>query len=223
MDNIAKFILKFMGWSSDLPNLLIESMNKKGIYVFSHTSNFDGLIFLLYYLAHPDFRNNVYAVAKPQLFNIPLLSDLLDKLGFIKSTAIEDAGKGLVDNLVDKFSNKKSFTLLLSPKGKRDKGLWKSGYYWVAKKLNCKVIPIGLDYQDKQIKIFKGIKPSSYDIDYVENYLKNKLGNINPLYPDCSEYKLKEFHKNTNIISTSFKIMYIVIFILILYIIYKYF
>jgi 1-acyl-sn-glycerol-3-phosphate acyltransferase len=153
----------------------------RGIVLFSHSSYWDFIIMALYDLSYPEFHRKLYVLIKPQPF--VYWGWLLRPLGGIPSSRLEDTHSGLVDRLVGMFADKnKDFLLLLSPKGSLQKLPWRSGYYNIAKKLNCPIIVGGIDYKDKEIRI-EGFYSADIPREELEPILQKAVSTLIPLYP----------------------------------------
>jgi 1-acyl-sn-glycerol-3-phosphate acyltransferase len=177
-------------------------------------------------MACPVFRKNLYVIAKPQLFTY--FGWFLYRIGCIPSTKLEDKKQGLVDSIYTRFKKRK-IKLAISPKGTTKKADWRSGYYWLRKKLKADVMVCGLDYEKKKLisrKLYKHEKVRNYSLEKMNKLLKKDIGYIVPLYPKNSEVKIKIKYnkKNINIISIENIIVIsiiIIVLILLCIIIYK--
>lgn len=197
---IASFILYIMGWN--IPDsLFLEKINeeKRCVCIFPHTSNFDFIIMSLYGLIGEGFIYNSYVIIKPQLFNN--FGFILKHLKFLKATPLEESNKGFVKYAVERIKNDKKALVFISPEGKRDKSPWRSGYYYIAKELNCKIYIIGLDYEKKELVISQDYKIIE-DRETLQNNLMNFMSKIVPLYPNNSYVNIRKYDpKKVSVIS----------------------
>ena len=117
---------------------------------------------------------------------------LLNKLGAIPSTKLEDKNGGAVNRIVNVLNKSNKFLFLISPKGTIKNSTWKTGYYHIAKQSNAKILTIGLDYYTKSIIISSDpICPHSHTEQNVTTLLQNNLKKIIPLYPDREGINIK--------------------------------
>lgn len=224
---IARVILYILGWSPvgmTKERLSIFHENFKGVFVISHTSYLDGLIFVLYRIGYSDIFGRSTIVIKPQIFEmVPvILHPILKAFGFVKSTKIENTGEGFVNTTVNTLSEKETYLFFISPKGARYPMPWRSGYYNIAKLLNVPIVVCGFDYIEKIPKFFDPIYPDyeNESREEIEKILKEKMGEIIPLHPERSEVELKSYNKELISIYESYSVfifLAIMIFIIILW------
>jgi hypothetical protein len=216
---IARWILYILGWKNlsdqEAKTIKILKQNQRLILPISHTSTLDGLIFMLYKFANPDVFQNNYIVIKPQIFDaVPkMFHPILNKVGFIKATAYEDKNGGFIRSTIEKFKDKNEFMLMISPKGKMIKSDWRSGYYIIAKKLNCKIAPCGLDYDLKKILFYEPFGIDGHSKEEIDEISQIKLAKITPLHIKNSEYSLQKLSTKNTLISFSFLLIILIIFL----------
>jgi hypothetical protein len=217
LQKISKSILYLLGWEH-FDEIRAHEYKKKGknyVLTFSHTSVWDGVIFILYKFAHPDIFRNSKIPVKPQIYDsLPRWAhSFLDHLGFIKSTAYEKKNGGFVGSTIELLKNKKDFLFIISPKGKREKSPWRSGYYTIGQTLNCDYIACGLDYEKKKILMFEPISGKDKTKEEVDTILQKQLEQIIPLNIEYSEVCLRKHKKqNITIVGISFGIILLIIF-----------
>jgi len=120
---------------------------------------------------------------KPQPFNY--IGWILRKLGAIPSTKLEDKNGGSVSRIVNQLKQTDKFVFLISPKGTIKNAPWRTGYYYIAKQSNAKILAIGLDYYKKSIIICSDlISTKTNDETIITNYLQDTLKTIIPVYPE---------------------------------------
>lgn len=87
-----------------------------------------------------------------------------------------------VDEIVSIFNKNKIFRLAISPEGTRKKVLkWRTGFYYIAKQANVPIIPVGFDYQKKEVQIHSPFFPSTNkesDFIFLESLFTNTIGRI---------------------------------------------
>ena len=82
------------------------------------------------------------------------------------------------------------FYLCLSPKGSVAPNKWRTGFYHIAKRMDCYIVPIGFDYVKKKIIFKDGFKVGDMTFDEVSNRCKDEMADIHPLHPEMSEFPL---------------------------------
>jgi len=177
LSSIASGILWCIGWNSLPRNLVEDFSNSKRVVLFSHSSYWDFVLFLLYWATVPSIMRDMYVVMKPQPFKY--LGWLLQPT-FIPATSITDRGLGFVDSTTRRFRGKTTFQLMISPKGTIVDAPWRSGWYYLARNLDAEVQVIGLDYRLKTV-VFQPPRSLS-DKDQLEAELKEDMTHITPLY-----------------------------------------
>jgi len=221
---ISKSILYVCGWQPFEISEEQKRLIKSGRYVvaISHTSIWDALIFLAYKYAYPDILSHALIVVKPEIYEAcPVwVQNILDDIGFWKATSYDVKNGGFVASTCNQLQNKSKFLFLISPKGARENYPWRSGYYAIAKELNCDIVAAGLDYELKKLTFMDPVSIQNRTREEVEIILKEQMGSIVPLYPKNSEVKLRSFHMSRiNIIASS---ILVIIFVLLLVYLYYY-
>lgn len=198
---LARWLLTLMGWELLDHDRIVNHKDCNLIVLFSHTSKWDFVLMLLYGLAHRHLLEDVYIVMKPQLFSTWIGNKFFRWLGGIPATRAEDSNNGFVESICEYLTSKKKYQLLIAPQGKMAWSKWKSGYYWIAAKLDIPIIVLGFDYKTKTLVAFedKPSKPMSIiegdslnesdrKRNYVEidTYLKRLMAKITPLYVEQS-------------------------------------
>jgi len=90
-------------------------------------------------------------LAKKELFRGPL-GWLLKSLG--GSPVDRHSKQGMVEQVVALFNNNENFILGIAPEGTRKHvDTLRTGFYHIAKKAAVPIVPIGLDYQKKQLVV----------------------------------------------------------------------
>jgi len=159
---------------------------KKIIVVISHTSYWDFSLLMMYRQADPRIKKHMHLVVKPQAFDS--WGWALRPMGCVPATRSEDSGNGFVEKTVEQFQDK-DIRLIISPEGKLEASEWKSGYYYIAKKLQASIMVAGLDYKKKRlyfgnIHSFEHVDACSKE--QLEEMLMKEMSNIIPLYPEGS-------------------------------------
>lgn len=210
--------LKWLGWKPFELNK--EKYNAKYVCVFSHTSSWELPIYLLYKNAYPQYLGNSYAVIKPQFIDMfpKNIQENVKNMGLIPSTRLEEKGKGFIKTAVELLQNKENFVVFISPKGKRDLGEWRSGYYVLAKELNVPIVACGIDYEKKELIASEPFLTSDYTKEEMDEKLKIELGKIIPLHIRNSEYPItRDYDKNNISLINTNKVIFLLIIILLIF------
>jgi 1-acyl-sn-glycerol-3-phosphate acyltransferase len=147
MKRFTGFIFfRILGWKMDT-NFPTE-IKKYVVIAAPHTSWLDFPIAILARLSSGIMINYI---GKDSLFKGPF-GFFFRALG---GTPVDRSKNNkLVDAIVDIFNSKEEFRLALSPEGTRKKvDQWKTGFYFIAKGANVPIVMVGLDFENKQIKI----------------------------------------------------------------------
>lgn len=179
---LAKTYLLATGWRplSKKVQIFNRSTAKKAVLVFPHSSLWDFWLVLIYGLAFPELLENVNIVLRPQEF-LKWYTPYLRYMNFIPATSLEKSGQGFVEHVSSFMLKQKNTYLLLSPKGQRKSGKWRSGYFHIAQKVNCPVIVVGLDYVDRCLKVGP-IRPIHPNRTELETSLLQDMSGIIPLH-----------------------------------------
>jgi len=176
MRRLFIFILKLFGWSYELT---VEVPDKCVICVAPHTSNWDYVVGMLFYLSV--IGKTPHVLMKKELFIFPL-NRLFKSMGGIPV----DRGKNTLvsDQMVELFKLKNRLQLAIAPEGTRKKtARWKTGFYHIA--VNA-CVPIALAYIDysKKVagfnKIFYPTGDYKTDIEEIQRHYKD----VKAKYPD---------------------------------------
>lgn len=164
------------------------------VLVFSHTSIWDFVIFIIMSFSKPEAFENVYCIMKPQPFK--RFGTILRKMRFIPSTKRESSNEGFVDSCVKLLEDKPVVHLIISPKGTRSFSELRSGYYWLSKGLNCGIAVTGLDYEKKKLK-FSKIYSSEESLIVIDQKIKREFSQIVALHPEHEYCISKAFNSHT--------------------------
>jgi 1-acyl-sn-glycerol-3-phosphate acyltransferase len=168
MSFIAPFILYLMGYQAKMPTLperLLRS--KRFIVIFSHTSYWDFFFFVLYSYTEPEFGSRVRVVMSNYFYRFAPW--FLKRFGVIpapshdQQIASNRKPVGFVQVTTEALQNEKEFILILSPEGTLKKVPWRSGYYALAKNLQCPIVVGGMDYEKKFVYLSEVFDCIDYD------------------------------------------------------------
>ena len=176
--------LHITGWNH-LDSAVYELINKGNlVVVFSHTSNMDFIIFLLYAMRYNTMLPKICILVKPQL---KPFERILKKIGCYCVGSRTERSNSIM-NLISTIEKDNRNIICLSPKGQRAKGGWRSGYLTLSKALEYPISAAGLDYTTKKLVMHPPI--NNKDIDILEGILKGRMGSIVPYIPKNSEVNL---------------------------------
>ncbi len=148
------FLFRLFGWR--INGSFPSELKKYIIAVAPHTSNWD---FPVGVAARSILRiQSARFLGKSQLFKPPYgwLFRALGGYPVERSTSHD-----LVDQVVKIFNNHEKFILALAPEGTRKKvKKFKTGFYYIAKKANVPIIPVGFDFGKKEVVLGQPLYPS---------------------------------------------------------------
>jgi 1-acyl-sn-glycerol-3-phosphate acyltransferase len=187
-----------------LQNILEKHKNL--VCVASHTSIWDSLIIVLYIFSE---KVPTLGAAKYELFWGPF-GHILRYIGFIpiywdKKTdtttqIVEFIGK-------NSLTNNRNLFLGIFPEGSRWKeDRWRTGFWRIARKLNCKILTIGLDYEKRYIVPYSIIMPTD-DVNNDINVVKEQLYPFIPLYPENTDVETRYDDKRNLCVTKSGNVM----------------
>lgn len=167
------FLFGLFGWriNGSFPG----ELKKYIIAVAPHTSNWD---FPVGVAARSILRiQSARFLGKSQLFKPPFgwLFRALGGYPVERSTSHD-----LVDQVVKIFNNHEKFILALAPEGTRKKvEKFKTGFYYIAKKANVPIIPVGFDFGKKEVVLGQPLYPSDNieaDFEILYSFYRNIKG-----------------------------------------------
>ena len=190
------------------PTLSIKNImenHKNLVCVSSHTSIWDGFIIVLYI-----FREKVptLGAAKYELFWGPF-GYILRYIGFIP--IYWDRKTDTTNQIVEfieknNAQNNRNIFLGIFPEGSRWKDRWRSGFWFIARKLKCKILTIGLDYEKRYIVPYSIIMPTD-DVNNDIEVVKEQLYPFIPLYPENTDVETRYDDKRKLYITKSGNVM----------------
>ena len=125
--------------------------NKKLIVlVFPHTSNWD---FIVAIGVRTILREEINFVIKKEYYNF-YTTNFFNNLG---GRPIDRSGRmNSVEKISQMFEKNEVFRIAIAPEGTRKlTSEWKTGFYHIAHKTKCKILPVAFDWSNREVKIFK--------------------------------------------------------------------
>ena len=152
-------------------------INKKLIVlVFPHTSNWD---FIVAIGVRTLLCEEINFVIKKEYYNF-LTTNFFNSLG---GRPIDRSGNmNSVEKISEMFKNNEIFRIAIAPEGTRKPvDNWKTGFYHIALKANCKILPVAFDWKKREVKIFEVFTPTNNftnDLKSLKSLFKGVKGKI---------------------------------------------
>lgn len=186
---LAKWFLKILGWKvvGEIPNL-----PQVVCLAVPHTSNWDAM-YAIPTLLSLDFRLNL--MGKKSLFKNPAVGALLKWSGVIP---IDRSKKGSVlQATIDTFKKGDPLFLGIAPEGTRDYTKeWKTGFYYLALGAEVPIMPIAMDYKNKEVRFMNIIHPSGdYEADLKK--ILSMYAGVVPKFPEKLSKPLQEVSQSS--------------------------
>jgi 1-acyl-sn-glycerol-3-phosphate acyltransferase len=183
----------------------IMEKHKKLVCVSSHTSIWDSIIIVLYIFSE---KIPTLGAAKYELFWGPF-GYFLRYIGFIpiywdKKT---DTTNQIVEFIgKNALTNNQNLFLGIFPEGSRWKDRWRTGFWYISRKLNCKILTIGLDYEKRYIVPYSIIMATD-DVNNDIEVIKEQLYPFIPLYPENTDVETRYKDKRKLCVTKSGNVM----------------
>jgi 1-acyl-sn-glycerol-3-phosphate acyltransferase len=172
---LYQFLFRIFGWKVN--GRFPPGVKKYVIAIAPHTSNWDFLVGL----AARSILNITDAkfMAKSQLFKPPFgwIFRALGGYPVERSTSHD-----MVTQVVTIVNSHDNFILAIAPEGTRKKvAKLKTGFYYISKGANIPIIPVGFDYEKKQVIVGEPLYPHDIDEDFQTLYqFYKKIKGRNP-------------------------------------------
>ena len=184
MLNFFEFIRSLLGWSNDEIKFPTES----AIVVYNHTSFLDILSTFIYFdkcYMQDNFqpilivKNAWYTHILGMFINV------------VYAPSIHNKGSNGVNYIYDQIMAKKKINknilIPISPKGTIINSKWRTGYYYIAKKLGYKICVLTPDFSKRKIVSSQLYSPEEYSYNELEQHLKSTLSYAGVLNIENSE------------------------------------
>lgn len=180
--NFIKFLF---GWSE-----CTTFPNERCILVFLHTSYWDMFTYLLYRIS--SYGENMCVLVQPKLSKW-YYKPLTWICNCIYAPPNENKNSNSIEHIVNEINKiHEKAALCMSPKGTCSKREWRTGYYYIAKNLNCKIYPLCLDYSARTAIIGDPVDPSIVDLEQTTQLLQEQLNKHSVLYRELSETPIND-------------------------------
>ena len=152
-------------------------INKKLIVlVFPHTSNWD---FIIAIGVRTFLCEEINFVIKKEYYNF-LTTNFFNSLG---GRPIDRSGNmNSVEKISEMFKKNEIFRIAIAPEGTRKLvDNWKTGFYHIALKANCKILPVAFDWKKREVKIFEVFTLTNNftnDFKFLKSLFKGVKGKI---------------------------------------------
>lgn len=185
--------LSLVGWES------LDEKSKKylldtprSILIYPHTSFYDFVLYAFYFQSDPILKKRSRILVNP--FFTDKFQWALQYFGSIPATRRDEKNGGGTKRICEELNKEEEFLLILSPKGSMESyHEWRTGFYYMAKELNCPVIPAGLDFEKKKFVLNEPFSVENLTVEEACIVGKERLKNIIPRNPEKSEFPLGEF------------------------------
>ncbi len=195
---ISLVIIWLIGWKigEKIPN----KIKKCVIIGASHTSNWDFMLFCLYYQVLGLKKTKGFI--KKELFKNKAFAIALKSIGFIPVD--REKNKDMVSFIANYLDSQKEIKFVITPEGTRSRReKWKTGFYHIALKSKVPIALIYADYKKKIVGVHSIFKPTG-DIDKDMIYIKKQYEQYIPCYPKLSGLNHKTMEKQNVIAYTKF-------------------
>ena len=146
------------------------------VLVFPHTSNWD---FIVAIGVRKLLREEINFVIKKEFYNF-FTTNFFNNLG---GKPIDRTGNlNSVERISKMIKVNDVFRVAISPEGTRKMvNDWKTGFYHIAIKAKCKILPVAFDWKKREVKIFKLFSPTpslDNDLKFLKSLFKGVEGKV---------------------------------------------
>ena len=195
MKRAVELALKSAGWT--IPDSAAKERLrniKRCVAIYPHTSFWDFCMYVAFTYLDKEIGSRCCALVNSRFTS---KFEFLKKFGAIESTRRETKNGGLIDKLYNELSGREEFLFLISPKGSMESHHeWRSGFYALAKRLNCPIVPLGFDFEKRIVIIKEPYDVSNMTLEEAIATGKERLASIIPYNPDRAEYPLDDHNYN---------------------------
>lgn len=182
-------ILSIFGWNDiDHDTYLTMEQHKKLVIVFPHTSYWDFFFYIGYFMRYNLIQTRARVLINPKFMTT--WGWFVKMFGGMESTKREIHGGGRIEKIKKELSGMDEFMLMLSPKGSTLNHPWRTGYYNLAKELDCHLVTGGFNYETKEFVLKKPFKVDNMTLEEAEARCKSEMRDITPINIKNSEVPL---------------------------------
>lgn len=193
---LARLGLELMGWKNLQPDQTeYLAQYPKAVMIFPHTSYYEFFLYLFYIADSELLRRRCRVLISP--IHTKRFQWLLKHVGSVEATPREIRNGGAVDRICSQLEQLPEFLFVVSPKGSMARHHdWRKGFYAIARKLKCPVIPAGFDFEKKCFVIKPAFSVSRMSFRQACAHGKAQLKDIIPCHPEMAEYPLGPYNPN---------------------------
>lgn len=175
----AVVLLFLFGWKTNGES---PDIHRYVLIAAPHTSNWDFVFFLLIIFK---MRLPVYWMGKDSMFRWPF-KGILKRLGGIPVNRSEK--NNVVSFMAKAFENTERLVITIAPSGtRRNTGLWKTGFYHIAREAKVPIVCGFIDYQHKTIGVGPIFHPTGdmrADMDTIHSFYAPFSGRPSLSFPE---------------------------------------
>ena len=180
------------GWNPILQYKGEHPLKKPFVACLSHTSAIHEFPLFYWYSQNEKFLKNACIImASSGRFHNEIMMDiqpfkwLATKVNIIY-LPVSKKRNGSVDRIVSLIKKGNYSCVIIDPGGKdTDAVPWRTGYYYIGKKLGWNYRVVGTDFETKRFKIGP-IVPGGLPLETTQSLLQEQMGDIVPMYPKNS-------------------------------------
>lgn len=181
------FIKRLFGWSE-----CTTFPRERCVIVIIHTSYWDIFTYFLYKIS--SCGSNLCTLVQPKLKRW-YYKPFTRILRCVYAPPNENKNSNSIQHIVNEVKQMGDNSMLcMSPKGTCSKREWRSGYYYIAKELQCKIYPLSINYSMRTVTIGEPVDPSIVDFEQSTQTLQHQLSKHTPLYKELSETPINDIN-----------------------------
>lgn len=193
--------LDFLNWDPRIQCKGIRPSKIPCVACLSHTAGtYEFLLYWLFFQCNPCLKHSCLVMAGKDnpLFDTQPYKWVLSRINIILlGDKRWEESQNYVNHIVDQVKINKYKMLIIAPTGKNEKRPWKSGYYYIGKKLGWGYRVVGFDFEIKRLKMGP-LVPNGKSLNITQQILKKHMGDIVPLRVKNSLVPIRS-HKQSNV------------------------
>lgn len=169
---VAVLLLRLTGWRivGEVPNV-----PKLIVIGAPHTSYWDFWLAMMTIFA---LGVRIEIMGMDKLFKHRPLAAFFSWAGVFP--VVRESSNGMVDAVVERINGRNQMFLGLSPEGTRKKvDNWRTGFYHIAQKTSLDILPVRLDFGQKNVLIYPPFTPTGQidkDMQQLKSYYQGAVG-----------------------------------------------